>query len=368
MKNKLIYLFVILLTLFIAIVSPYEFPVFMLAFEIVFLAGLLLLPLYLSKKVEISLQIPELAVPKQEPVLVEIKIVNHSRLPIANVAVGISYIDGFNKIETSERTLGMVDSRSSVILRLKITARYAGKIDFRLDQAKIYDYLKLSGWRVPVGQDTIQVLIAPDMYQVRLDLDNMAMRFQEEGDSHSHERSGDDVSEVFDTRTFREGDTLQKIHWKLSAKTEELLVREFSMPVENTVLLLVDLQRSKEQVWTHMQLDGMLTLAASISYSLLVQGCPHEVAWMAAALEEFVRLQITSEDEIYEMAGYLVDAGVYEDQCDLEETYRESYSLGSNSKILKIDTEWNIYLEGVCVAALSNKDIGKALPELFIGV
>ena len=63
-----------------------------------------------------------------------------------------------------------------------------------------------------------------------------------------------------------------------------------------------------------------------------------------------------------------MDAWVYEGQCNLEDVYMESYSLGSSSKVLKIDTRWNLYLEGVCVASLSDKDIGKALPELFIGV
>lgn len=368
MRNKLIYLFVLLLTLFIAIVSPYEFPVFMLAFELVFLAVLLLFPIYLSRKVKISLQIPDLTVPKQEPVLIEIKIENTSRLPIANVAAGISYIDGFDGTEISERTLGMVDSRSTVILKLKVTARYAGKISFRLDQAKIYDYLKLSGRRVKVSPDLTEVLVVPDMYEMRLDLEDMTMRFREEGDSHSHERSGDDVSEVFDTRTFREGDTLQKIHWKLSAKTDELLVREFSMPVENTVLLLADLQWSGKEKWTHMQSDGMLTLIASISYSLLVQGCPHEAAWLTETLDEFIRLPVTSEEDIYELAGALMDMGVHKGQYNLEDAYMESYSLGAGSKVLKVDTHWNLYLEGVCVASLADKEIGKALPELFVGI
>lgn len=367
MKNKVIYLLVFLFTLLIAIVSPYEFPVFLLAFEIVFLAGMLLFSFYLSKKVEISLQVPVMAVSKQEPVSVEVKIVNHSRLPVANVAVGICYIDEFDGTEVVERTSGMVDSDSTVILRLKITSRYAGKISLRLDQVKIYDYLNLFGMMAPVKKDMIQVLIVPDLYKVQLDVDYMMPLFREEGNIHSHDRSGDDVSEVFDTRTYREGDTLQRIHWKLSAKTEELLVKEFSMPVENTVLLLADLYLPKNQEWTHMQLDGMLTVIASISYSLLEQGCAHEVAWFVDAIGELQHFSISSEEDIYELSGQLIDAGVYGKKRDLEELYSESCSSGNN-RILKVDTLWNLYLEGEKVAALANKGIDKALPELLIGI
>lgn len=368
MKNKLIYLSMVLLTLLVAIVSPYDFPVFLLAFEFVFVIGLFLFSFYMSKKVNISLQIPIMTVPKQEPVSVEVKIENHSRLPIASVAVGLSYIDDFDGTVVSERTTGMVDSKSTVILRLKITARYAGKISFRLDQARIYDYLRLFRWRVPVRSDRVQVLVAPDLYQVRLDVGSTATRFREDGDSHSRERSGDDSSEVFDTRVFREGDTLQKIHWKLSAKADELLVREFSMPTENTLLLLADLYLPKEREWTHMQMDGMLTVLSSVSYSLLLQECPHEAAWYAGDREELCHLPITSEADIYELAGQLMDAGTYETQFDLEEIYTESYSLGGNSRVLIVDTGWNLYLAGEKVAALADKEMGKTLQGLLIGI
>lgn len=368
MKNKLIYLLVLLLTLFIAIISPYEFPVFLLAFEILLLAGLLCLSWYLSRKVEISLEMPVMAVSKQEPVPVEIKITNYSKLPIANVAVEFCYIDGFDGTQFCERTSGMVDSDSTVVLRLKITARYAGKISFRLDRAIIYDYLKLFGWPVPVKEDCVQVLVVPDVYRVQLDAENMSLHFMEEGDSHSHDKSGDDVSEVFDTRAYRLGDTLQRVHWKLSAKTGEVLVKEFSMPVENMVLLLVDLYLPKTQEWNHLQMDGMLTLIASISYSLLMQGCAHEVAWYVDEQGEMQSLTITSEDDIYEMTGLLVDAGVYEKKCNLEELFSESHSLSSNGRILRVDTGWNLYLEGERVASLSQKEMDKALKGLLIGI
>lgn len=368
MKNKVIYLLVVFITLLIAIVSPYEFPVFMLAFEILFLAGLLCLSCYLAKKVEINLQMPVMAVPKQEPVSVEIKITNHSKLPIANVAVGICYIDGFDETEYSERTSGMVDSDSTVILRLKVTAKYAGKIHFRLNEARIYDYLKLFGWTINISKELLQVLVVPDMYEVHMNVNDMSFRLKEEGNTHSHDRSGDDASEVFDTRDFRDGDTLQRVHWKLSAKTDQLLVKEFSMPVENMVLLLADLFLAKGQKWNHEQMDGMLTLIASLSYSLLLQGCAHEVVWYASEQAEIKRLDIVSEEDIYEMSGQLVDAGVYSKQYELEEIYRESYSLKQESRILRVDTGWNVFLEGERVASLAQKDMGKALPKLWIGI
>ena len=43
---------------------------------------------------------------------------------------------------------------------------------------------------------------------------------QIESDSYSTIKGGDDPSEVFAIREYREGDRLQRIHWKLSYETK----------------------------------------------------------------------------------------------------------------------------------------------------
>ena len=55
---------------------------------------------------------------------------------------------------------------------------------------------------------------------------------------------GDDVSQISQIRNYIPGDKLQNIHWKLSAKNEELQVKEFSKPYSDEVTLLVDLSQN----------------------------------------------------------------------------------------------------------------------------
>ena len=49
-----------------------------------------------------------------------------------------------------------------------------------------------------------------------------------ENDSYSREKEGDDPSEVFDIRPMRPGDRMQQVHWKLTARTGEMMVKVFS--------------------------------------------------------------------------------------------------------------------------------------------
>ena len=55
------------------------------------------------------------------------------------------------------------------------------------------------------------------------------------------DRIGMDSQEIFDTRYYRQGDLLKNIHWKLSAKADDLLVKEFSMPADQSVEIYLDM-------------------------------------------------------------------------------------------------------------------------------
>ena len=58
---------------------------------------------------------------------------------------------------------------------------------------------------------------------------------------------GDDPSEIFGVREFRAGDKMQSIHWKLSAKSDDLLVRENSQPKACPLVFLLEPPNSKKK-------------------------------------------------------------------------------------------------------------------------
>ncbi|HSK68204.1 MAG TPA: DUF58 domain-containing protein [Candidatus Limnocylindria bacterium] len=53
-------------------------------------------------------------------------------------------------------------------------------------------------------------------------------------------RSGEDVTSPEDTRAYRQGDPFKRIHWKLSSRSRELIVRRFEIPAPPDTLILMD--------------------------------------------------------------------------------------------------------------------------------
>lgn len=57
---------------------------------------------------------------------------------------------------------------------------------------------------------------------------------------YSGSRPGDDPGETYDIREYRSGDSIRQIHWKLSGKLDDIMIREKSFPVDDTVLILAE--------------------------------------------------------------------------------------------------------------------------------
>ena len=94
-----------------------------------------------------------------------------------------------------------------------------------------------------------------------------------DSDIFSKEKPGDDPSELFDIRPYREGDQLSRIHFKLSSKYEETMVKEMSLPISVGTLLLL------EQNGSPSENERLLDITASLSFSLTQQNFHHRICW-----------------------------------------------------------------------------------------
>ena len=87
--------------------------------------------------------------------------------------------------------------------------------------------------------------------------------------SESMARAAEDITSPADVRTYQQGDAMKKIHWKLSMRKQELMVRRFEAPVMPDALVLLDCsappRTSDDQAQADLR-DALLETAASVMY------------------------------------------------------------------------------------------------------
>lgn len=98
-----------------------------------------------------------------------------------------------------------------------------------------------------------------------------------DSEEYDEKRPGDDPSQIFQIREYREGDRMQRIHWKASARTSQLMVKDYSMPIGSGALVLFDLRVAEDA--------GMVFLDQAVEYGLAIlqgflnQEYPPRAAW-----------------------------------------------------------------------------------------
>lgn len=105
-------------------------------------------------------------------------------------------------------------------------------------------------------------------------------------------RPGGGPGEDYDPREYRPGDPLNSIHWKLSAKRDELVTRETLETVRPLPLVTLDLFGDPDT------LDATLDLLAGVSGELLSRGRSHAVAWADPETGEVRRCPIAGEEDL----------------------------------------------------------------------
>ena len=77
-----------------------------------------------------------------------------------------------------------------------------------------------------------RIKIMPDFELMPLEITRRTREFQADAQEFSQQRRGDDPPEIYQVREYRERDSLKDIHWKLSAREEELMVKRGDFPLD----------------------------------------------------------------------------------------------------------------------------------------
>lgn len=208
-----------------------------------------------------------------------------------------------------------------------------------------------------------EVLLLPQIHALNMEITEGVKNFLGDADCYDEFRPGHDAGEIFEVRKYRQKDRLQSIHWKMSAKMDELMVRESSLPRACAIVLLLDAKktgtRSEEE-----KLRAYLELAVSISFGLTDRKIPHYVAWMSRQSGDIRRIRV-DDDESFSLflMNYLQD-GVDGAKEDIRKRYRDKYKNEIYYKDICINTNLEIYQNGEYLAGLDAKKMKDACEEL----
>lgn len=237
-----------------------------------------------------------------------------------------------------------------------------GKFEMKLKKIRVYDISGLvygDVWTKDKG--LLQVM--PGMYEVPVFRTEVTKNFYGEADSYDEHISGYDNSEIFQIREYQQGDRLQNVHWKLTAKHEELVVKEHSLPKACPVILLLDYH--PKGFWENdSRMVAFMEAAAALSFSIMSVGCPHYVVWYDKKEKDVVRVRVDDEESMYYFIGVLMEVQFGKHEGALLEYYKDKYRSESYVFDFMLDEELVFKKGQNVVAKLSANNLKQTLSEV----
>lgn len=175
-----------------------------------------------------------------------------------------------------------------------------------------------------------KVSVMPDTFPMNVVFENN-FRVPEDSDTYDLYRKGSDYSETFQLRDYVPGDDIRGIHWKLSEKTDRLIVRDPSLPVAKSVLVFWD---KGAGMMTPGEADASAEVAATLAGRLCDMGISFFLSW-SEGKKAYIR-SIDSREKLYGAVPAMIKENGFEEGSFGTDAFAGSIGAPSFGKIIYI--------------------------------
>jgi len=184
-------------------------------------------------------------------------------LPIAPLSLRVTLPSGQSReFMLPARLFGMTESDN------RFPCPHVGMCPLGLTRVTVGDCFGLFSLRHRVRQELLTVTVLPNPRAV-----SPLPTSPGEGEDVSAQRAQADRTTPEDTRAWQEGDEMKRVHWKLSMRKQQLMVRTYETPQRPDALVLVDLAPPPQTGAARANAIDLLTeTCAGVLKSLLDSG------------------------------------------------------------------------------------------------
>lgn len=187
--------------------------------------------------------------------------------------------------------------RKTEVYPMPFVLAYCGVYRAELIKVSTSELFDFVGFHKNMNLNT-EIVVLPGSIELNDAVYNLNGQSQDE-DIFEVQNKGDDHSEIFEIRDYMMGDKLQSVHWKLSAKSEALLVKEFADLTGEMFQIFLELGYTDNK-----QMDAFFDLLWTVTNYFCEQKITFSICWMSAD-DEFHRESINCPENIIDVILHL---------------------------------------------------------------
>ena len=322
-KNRVILSIVFILAVILYIFTTVDFAAFLIGAVFIYVVAAVFVTALTGKDICCSFS-PGSEGKKGEKAEIHFIAENKSFIPVFFCSAVINVENRLTgTATTAEKNFSLLPRRKKSF-DFSITDYCCGAVKTELKELYVSDPLKIIVKKIPdVARITTEHMVLPLITELSLKKEELD-RYDMESYRYSQQKKGDDSSETFGIRSYVPGDNIKAIHWKLSSKMDDIVIREYGLPVENHVLVIADKRTAENRIMPPELKSELTELYLSVLYTLAKQGLHHDAGWYDYERHEFQCRKVATTEDVYEIMPYLLSSPFKEDRMSSADHYIES--------------------------------------------
>ena len=230
----------------------------------------------LSRKIELNCEMSSACVAGSEsnPIIFTIK--NNSYIPFGSIEAEIEYENHMFGEKSTEHIV-FLNSLGKSEFKIPSQSDRCGRCSVSVKNVYCSDALKITRNNIKFRWEKNYTVypVIPKIYAET----NKRLASDFTGSKYDRFKSGQDLSEIFQLREYHEGDDISSVHWKLSGKMNELIIKEGGRPENFRILVFcgVSLYDSENNYIDPKINEAVFGAAQAISLSLSNHGINHHL-------------------------------------------------------------------------------------------
>lgn len=268
LKYRITYIFILAISVVFAAVYESKLTLVLMIslFTLPVISFILLAVSRIALKPELSRD--EVFTSKQRNFNVTVKLKNRFILPVAPVKLTVDFQDEEGNLVRDKMISASVMPFSCSEFLFGGFLKYRGEYMLGITGLRIYDFLgifSLSYKKLPV----CRVTVAPR----RLVLSENGALCDEETDSLRTQYTFFENDTFTSVREYADGDSLRRVHWKLSAKQDKLMVKQSDLNLSSSAAIIIDTSSDyPDDIQAQREVDALLEAALAVSRKIISEG------------------------------------------------------------------------------------------------
>ena len=249
--------------------------------------------------------LPSNRVGKDTGFFFDIDVHNPARFAAFTADITYSWSNLFTGYSESGKKHLWVAPGSGGGIRQLLTSRYAGRVEVRIETFEVFDLFHMFCLKGCDKSDAY-ALVWPSFSEAdEEEIYSCVEGFPKENET---KKRGTDYNPDYEIREYIPGDELKSIHWKLSAKQEQLMVRERLATGREKINILLPLGEDRQVN------DGLMESVYALGRLLLHKEYPLQLYWPGRG--EALRSQFVAElGELENVLGEILsDIGLHQSE------------------------------------------------------